>query len=164
MEQEKVHVRLLIIAGVALFWMAGIFGRVAYLQLFLHSEYLARAAKQQRKRIDIAPKRGVIYDRNLRPLAMSIPVQSAFAVPSEVKDVGMATRLLAGVLGIPAEEIRQELESENTFVWIKRKLAPDKVEAVQSLNLKGIYLQEENQRYYPKRDMAAHVLGFVNID
>ena len=164
MEQEKVHVRLLIIAGVALFWMAGIFGRVAYLQLFLHSEYLARAAKQQRKRIDIAPKRGVIYDRNMRPLAMSIPVQSAFAVPSEVKDVGMATRLLAGVLGIPAEEIRQELESENTFVWIKRKLAPDKVEAVQSLNLKGIYLQEENQRYYPKRDMAAHVLGFVNID
>ena len=164
MERERVHVRLLIIAGVALFWMAGIFGRVAYLQLFLHSEYLARAAKQQRKRIDIAPKRGVIYDRNMRPLAMSIPVQSAFAVPSEVKDVGMATRLLAGVLGIPAEEIRQELESENTFVWIKRKLAPDKVEAVQSLNLKGIYLQEENQRYYPKRDMAAHVLGFVNID
>ena len=164
MEQEKVHVRLLTVAGVALFWMAAIFGRVAYLQLFRHSEYLARAAKQQRKRIDIAPKRGVIYDRNLRPLAMSIPVQSAFAVPSEVKDVGMATRLLAGVLGIPAEEIRQELESENTFVWIKRKLAPDKVEAVQSLNLKGIYLQEENQRYYPKRDMAAHVLGFVNID
>jgi cell division protein FtsI (penicillin-binding protein 3) len=164
MEQEKVHVRLLIIAGIALFWMAAILGRVTYLQLFCHSEYLSRAARQQRKRIDIAPKRGVIYDRNRRPLAMSIPVQSAFAVPSEIKDVGMATRLLSGVLGIPAEEIRQGLESENTFVWIKRKLSPDKVEAIQSLNLKGIYLQEESQRYYPKRDMAAHVLGFVNVD
>src|SRR6516165_2667035 len=164
MEQEKVHVRLLIIAGTALFWMAAILGRVAYLQLFRHSEYLSRAARQQRRRIDVAPKRGVIYDRNMRPLAMSIPVQSAFAVPSEIKDVGMATRLLSGELGIPAEEIRQELESENTFVWIKRKLSPDKVEAIQSLNLKGIYLQEENQRYYPKRDMAAHVLGFVNVD
>jgi cell division protein FtsI/penicillin-binding protein 2 len=164
MEQEKVHVRLLIVAGIALFWMAAIFGRVAYLQLFRHSEYLSRAAKQQRKKIDIAPKRGVIYDRNMRPLAMSIPVQSAFAIPSEVKDVEMAARLLSGVLGISAEEIRQELESENTFVWIKRKLSPDKVEAIQSLNLKGIYLQEENQRYYPKREMAAHVLGFVNVD
>jgi cell division protein FtsI/penicillin-binding protein 2 len=164
MEQEKVHVRLLIVAGTALFWMAAIFGRVAYLQLFRHSEYLSRAAKQQRKKIDIAPKRGVIYDRNMRPLAMSIPVQSAFAIPSEVKDVEMAARLLSGVLGISAEEIRQELESENTFVWIKRKLSPDKVEAIQSLNLKGIYLQEENQRYYPKREMAAHVLGFVNVD
>jgi len=164
MEQEKVHVRLLIVAGIALFWMAAIFGRVAYLQLFRHSEYLSRAAKQQRRKIDIAPKRGVIYDRNMRPLAMSIPVQSAFAIPSEVKDVEMAARLLSGVLGISAEEIRQELESENTFVWIKRKLSPDKVEAIQSLNLKGIYLQEENQRYYPKREMAAHVLGFVNVD
>ena len=164
MEQEKVHVRLLIVAGIALFWMAAIFGRVAYLQLFRHSEYLSRAAKQQRKKIDIAPKRGVIYDRNMRPLAMSIPVQSAFAIPSEVKDVEMAARLLSGVFGISAEEIRQELESENTFVWIKRKLSPDKVEAIQSLNLKGIYLQEENQRYYPKREMAAHVLGFVNVD
>jgi cell division protein FtsI (penicillin-binding protein 3) len=164
MEQEKVHVRLLIVAGIALFWMAAIFGRVAYLQLFRHTEYLSRAAKQQRKKIDIAPKRGVIYDRNMRPLAMSIPVQSAFAIPSEVKDVDMATRLLSGVLGISAEEIRQELESGSTFVWIKRKLSPDKVEAIQSLNLKGIYLQEENQRYYPKREMAAHVLGFVNVD
>ena len=106
MEQEKVHVRLLIIAGTALFWMAAILGRVAYLQLFRHSEYLSRAARQQRRRIDVAPKRGVIYDRNMRPLAMSIPVQSAFAVPSEIKDVGMATRLLSGELGIPAEEIR----------------------------------------------------------
>lgn len=164
MKQEKVHVRLLIVAGVALFWMAAIFGRVAYLQLFRHSEYLSRAARQQRKKIDIAPKRGVIYDRNMRPLAMSIPVQSAFAIPCDVKDVAMATRLLSGVLGIPAEEIREELESESTFVWIKRKLSPDKVEAIQSLNLKGIYLQEENQRYYPKREMAAHVLGFVNVD
>lgn len=164
MEQAKVHVRLLIVAGLALFWMSAVLGRVAYLQLFCHSEYLTKAARQQRKKIDIAPKRGVIYDRNMRPLAMSIPVQSAFAAPSEVKDVAMAARLLSGVLGLPAEEIRQDLEAESSFVWIKRKLAPDKAEAIQSLNLKGIYLQEENQRYYPKREMAAHVLGFVNVD
>jgi len=164
MEQEKVHVRLLFLAGFVLFWMTAVFGRVAYLQLFLHSEYLTRAARQQRHTIDIYPKRGVIYDHNLHPLAMSVPVQSAFAVPSEVKDRGMASRLLAGVLDMPAEDIRERLDSGSTFVWLKRKLTPAKSEALQSLNLTGIYTQEENQRYYPKSDLAAHVLGFVDVD
>jgi cell division protein FtsI (penicillin-binding protein 3) len=164
MEQEKVHVRLLILAGFLLFWMTAVFGRVAYLQLFLHSDYLARAARQQRHTIDIYPKRGVIYDRNMHPLAMSVPVQSAFAVPSEIKDRAMAARLLSGPLDVPAEEIREKIDSGPPFVWLKRKLAPAKSEAVESLNLKGIYLQEENQRYYPKRELAAHVLGFVDVD
>ncbi|HEX8871518.1 MAG TPA: penicillin-binding protein [Candidatus Acidoferrum sp.] len=164
MQQEKVHVRLLILAGVAFFWMMAIFGRVTYLQLFRHSDYLARASRQQRRTIEITPRRGAIYDRNLHPLAMSVPVQSAFAVPSELKDLSMATRLLAGVLGTSPEAVREKLESGSTFVWVQRKLSPDKVEAIKSLNLKGIYLQEENQRYYPKREMAAHVLGFVDVD
>jgi len=164
MEQEKVHVRLLVIAGVAFLWMTAVFGRVAYLELFRHSDYLARATRQQRRTIEISPKRGAIYDRNLEPLAMSVPVESAFAVPSELKDSAMASRLLAGALGIPADEILQKLLSGSTFVWIKRKLPPAKAEAIQSLNLKGIYLQEENQRYYPKRELAAHVLGFVDVD
>jgi len=164
MEQEKVHVRLLILAGFVLFWMTAIFGRVAYLQLFLHSEYLSRASRQQRHIIDIYPKRGVIYDRNMHPLAMSVPVQSAFAVPAEIKDRAMAARLLSGPLGIPAEEIREKIDSGPSFVWLRRKLPPANSEAVESLNLKGVYLQEENQRYYPKRDLAAHVLGFVDVD
>src|ERR1700757_3312449 len=164
MQEEKVHVRLLIVAGVALLWMTAVFGRLGYLQLFHHSEYLARAERQQRRAIEITPKRGAIYDRNMHPLAMSVPVQSAFAVPVEVKDRAMAARLLAGVLGMPADEIREKLDSGSTFVWIKRKLPPAKAEAVDSLNLKGIYLQEENQRYYPKRDLGAHVLGFVDVD
>jgi cell division protein FtsI (penicillin-binding protein 3) len=164
MEQEKVHVRLLFLAGFVLFWMTAIFGRVAYLQLFRHSDYLSRAARQQRHNIDIYPKRGVIYDRNMHPLAMSVPVQSAFAVPGEMKDRAMASRLLSGVLGMPADEIRDRLDSGSPFVWIKRKLPPANSEAVESLNLKGIYLQEENQRFYPKRELGAHVLGFVDVD
>jgi cell division protein FtsI (penicillin-binding protein 3) len=164
MEQEKVHVRLLILAGVALFLMTAISGRLAYLQLFRHGDYMGRAMRQQRRTLEISPKRGDIFDRNMRPLAMSVPVQSAFAVPSEVKDVTLATRLVSGVLGVPAEEIRERLESGSTFVWLKRKLPPAKSDAIQSLNLKGIYLQEENQRYYPKRELAAHVLGFVDVD
>ncbi len=164
MQQDRVHVRLLILAGLALLWMTAVFGRVAYLQLFRHSEYLTRASRQQRRVIEITPKRGAIYDRNMHPLAMSMPVQSAFVVPSEVKDVAMASRLLSGVLAIPQDVIRQKLAGGGTFVWLQRKLPPEKTEAVKSLNLKGVYFQEENQRYYPKRELGAHVVGFVDLD
>ncbi|HVM75621.1 MAG TPA: penicillin-binding transpeptidase domain-containing protein [Candidatus Saccharimonadales bacterium] len=164
MEQEKVHVRLLVLVGVALFWMLAVFGRVGYLQLFCHGEYLSKAQRQQRRTIEITPKRGAIYDRNMQALAMSVPVQSAFAVPGEVKDVELASRLVSRELGMTADEVRAKLESGASFVWLKRKLPQASSDAIQSLNLKGIYLLEENQRFYPKREMASHVLGFVDVD
>jgi cell division protein FtsI (penicillin-binding protein 3) len=164
MQQNRVHVRMLIIAGVALLWITAVFGRLSYLQLFRHSEYLARAQRQQQRTIEITPKRGGIYDRNMRPLAMSIPVDSAFAVPSEIADETLAARLISGVLNIPREVLETRLESSRSFVWIARKLPAPKAEALAALNLKGIYFQKENQRFYPKRDLAAHVLGFVDLD
>lgn len=165
MQEVKVHVRLLIVAGVALLWMTAVFGRLGYLQLIRHSDYLARAQRQQQRTIEITPKRGAIYDRNMHPLAMSVPVESAFAVPAEIGDNKiMAARLLSNVLGIPRDVLETRFESSGSFVWISRKLPPDKAEAVRALNLKGVYLQSENQRYYPKRELAAHVLGFVDLD
>jgi cell division protein FtsI (penicillin-binding protein 3) len=164
MSETRVHARLLIVGGLALLWITAIFGRLAYLQLFEHSYYLARAQRQQQRTIEITPRRGSIYDRNGRALAMSIPVESAFAVPSELKEnAALAARLVSGVLGIP-RDVLEEKFSGSTFVWIQRKLPPDKAEAIAALNLKGIYLQKENQRFYPKRDLAAHVLGFVDMD
>ena len=165
MQEEKVHVRLLIVAGVALLWMTAIFGRLGYLQLIRHSEYLVRAQRQQQRTIEITPKRGAIYDRNMHPLAMSVPVESAFAAPSEIGDnKAMVARLLSNVLGIPREVLEARFEAGGSFVWILRKLPPDKAEAVRGLNLKGVYLQTENQRYYPKRELASHVVGFVDLD
>jgi len=157
--------RLLIIAAVALVWMLAVFGRLGYLQLFRHSEYMARAQRQQKRVIEITPKRGAIYDRNMHPLAMSLQVDSTFAIPSELGDnKAQAAKLLSGVLNIPRDLLEAKFESGATFVWIARKLPPEKREAVEALNLKGIYFQKENQRFYPKRDLAAHVLGFVDLD
>jgi cell division protein FtsI (penicillin-binding protein 3) len=156
--------RLMIMACLTLLLISSVFGRLGYLQLFLHSEYLAKAQRQQQHVIEITPKRGAIYDRNMHPLAMSIPVDSAFAVPSELGDQQLAARLLSGVLGIPRNVLETRLESSHSFVWIARKLPPDKKEAVEALNLKGVYFQKENQRIYPKRDLASHVLGFVDLD
>jgi len=115
---------LLIVACVAILWMTAVFLRLGYLQLVCHSEYMARARRQQQRVIEITPKRGAIYDRNMHPLAMSIPVDSAFAVPAELGDEQLAARLLSGVLGIPREVLETRLESSHSFVWIARKLPP----------------------------------------
>ena len=152
------------VAGVALLWTSAVFCRLSYLQLFKHGEYLARAQRQQQRTIEITPKRGIIYDRNLRALAMSVPVKSAFAVPAEIADESLAARLLSSVLRVPQDVLETRMASSRSFVWISRKLPPEKVEAIEALNLKGIYFQDENQRFYPKRDLAAHVLGFVDPD
>lgn len=156
--------RLLLVASLILICTIAVVARLGYLQLVRHTEYLARAARQQQRIIDITPKRGSIYDRNMDPLAMSIPVDSVFAVPIEVGDAQLAAQLLSRVLGIPSEVLEAKLQSPQGFVWIARKVPPDKKEAVEALNLTGIYFQKENQRIYPKRDLAAHVLGFVDLD
>lgn len=164
MRAERTHVRVLIVGIVALLWTTAVLGRLAYLQLFRHSEYLARAGRQQQRTIEITPPRGTIYDRNMHALAMSIPVDSAFAVPGEIADQPLAAHLLSGVLGIPQDLLETRLGSSRSFVWIARKLPPETAEAIAALNLKGIYFQKENQRFYPKRDLAAHVVGFVDLD
>lgn len=165
MPKSRVQARMLVVGGLAILWIAAVFGRLAYLQLFCHAEYMARAQRQQQRTLEITPKRGAIYDRNGNTLAMSVSVDSAFAVPSELGDnAPLAARLISGVLRIPRDVLEARFASGGTFVWIQRRLPPEKAEAIAALNLKGIYLQKENQRFYPKRDLAAHVLGFVDMD
>ncbi|HYL85959.1 MAG TPA: penicillin-binding transpeptidase domain-containing protein [Candidatus Angelobacter sp.] len=162
--ENAVAKRLVIVAALALVWMTAVFGRLGYLQLFQHTEYLKRAAKQQQRIIEITPKRGAIYDRNGHPLAMSIPADSVFAVPTELGDAQLEAQLLSKVLAIPSDTLEARMNSGQPFVWLAHKITPDKKEAVEALNLKGVYFQKENQRIYPKRDLAAHVLGFVDLD
>src|SRR5262249_47762951 len=116
---QAIDKRLLIVAGFALFWMTAVFVRLGYVQLIQHGDYLAKARRQQQRTIEITPKRGVIYDRNMHPLAMSMSVDSAFASPSEIgENKELAARLLSGVLGIPKDVLLAKFESGGTFTWI----------------------------------------------
>ena len=156
--------RLIIVVGVAMLWAFVVFLRLGYLQLVRHGDYLLRAQKQQQRTIDITPQRGTIFDRAGHALAMSIQVKSAFAIASELRDQSMAAHLLSGIVNVPEDALLQRFQSSKGFVWISRKLPPEKVEAIQALNLRGVDFQDENQRFYPKRDLASHVLGFVDPD
>ncbi len=165
MRENRAQFRLLIVVGCVALWMGAVFARLGYLQLVEHGTYLTKAHRQQQRTIEVTPKRGAIYDRNMHPLAMSTEVESAYAIPTELGDnKAQAAHLLAGILNIPRDVLLSKFESGTTFVWISRKLPPEKSEAVKALNLKGIYTMKENERFYPKRDMAAHVLGYVDLD
>src|SRR6202167_6084743 len=156
--------RLLIVAAVLALWTGAALVRLAYLQLVRYGDFLARAEHQQQHIVEISPKRADILDRNRRALAMSASVDSCFAIPSEIADPELVARLLGRVLKISPDEIETRLAASHSFVWIARKLAPETAARIEALNLKGVYFQKEDQRFYPKRDLAASVLGYVDID
>jgi cell division protein FtsI (penicillin-binding protein 3) len=154
----------MLVAALALGWMGAALIRLAYLQIFCYSDYLARAQHQQQHIVEISPRRAPIYDRNHREMAMSIGVDSCFAVPVEIADPDMAARLLSSILDLSVDDIATKLSSSKQFVWLARKLPPDQVERIKALNLTGVYFQKENKRFYPMRQLAAHVIGFPDID
>jgi cell division protein FtsI (penicillin-binding protein 3) len=164
MDLRSPRVRVVLLAALAGFWLLVVLGKLGWVQLVRYQDFRARAQRQQQRIIEITPKRGVIYDRNGRELAMSVQVESAFAVPAEIAQPHLAARLLSGVLRASAEEIETRLKSSRSFVWLARKLSAEQVEQIRALNLKGVYFQKENRRFYPKRTLAAHVLGYVDID
>jgi len=164
MDLRSPRTRLLIVAGLIAIWTGAALGRLAYLQLFRYSEYYSRAQHQQRLIVEVGARRAEIFDRNLNALAMSVPMDSCFAVPSEIADPDMVARLIGKVLDVSPDEIATRLAGSHSFVWIARKLPPEKAERIAAMNLRGIYFQREGGRFYPKRELAAHVLGYVDID
>ena len=156
--------RIILLGAVAFLWLGLILVRLIDLQVLRHPELARRARRQQQRTFEITPKRGILYDRNRRELAVSIRVESLFAVPPEVTDPALAARLLAPVLELEPTTLEDRLRSARSFVWVKRKLGAAQTERVRSLNLAGLHFQSEYKRFYPKRELAAHVLGFVGID
>lgn len=145
-------------------WAAFLYVRLIHLQVVQFEGLTRQARRQQERTVEVSPIRGVIYDRNLRPLAISVEVESVFAVPGEISQPAATARLLAPVLDMPAAEIRDRLQGRRYFSWIKRKITAREAARIRQLNLRGIYFQKENKRFYPKRELAAPVLGYVGLD
>jgi cell division protein FtsI (penicillin-binding protein 3) len=166
------RLRVLNILMFFLCWGVLICGRLVWLQVFRHSEWVERAAKQQQRTFEVAPRRGVLYDRNLHELAMTILADSIYAVPSEIgaDKPSTATALAAIVHTDPTDgftsgsSILARLNASRNFAWIARKQDAATIARVKALNLKGVYVQKEFKRFYPDNQIAAQVLGYVGID
>lgn len=164
MHQRNARLRWLIVWVFAALWMAVVLARLSYLQLFSYGDYFAKAQRQQQHIFEISPKRGTIYDRKGRELAVSLPMDSVFADPAEISDAEMVARLLSRVLGTSSEEIETKIREAHTPVRLAKKLSPEVVQRIEDMNLKGVFFQKENRRAYPQRELAAAVLGYVDVD
>jgi cell division protein FtsI (penicillin-binding protein 3) len=156
--------RLYLLGGMLLFWCMAICGRLVYLQIFRYGSFVKQAEHQQQREIPLSPKRGVIYDRAGHELAMSVLVDSAFAVPTEVKDLPTAISLITRITGEDHNVVLADCRNHKTFCWVARKADDETIERIQSLNLQGIHFQKEPKRFYPARDLAAQVVGTVGME
>jgi cell division protein FtsI (penicillin-binding protein 3) len=158
--------RIHLAALLFLLLMAGGAGRLIYIEMsekdFLQDQGDARTIRMER----INAHRGMILDRRDNPLAVSSPVVSLWANPSELpEDLQSLTELSTG-LGVSVDEFKEKMrraESRN-FVYLRRRAKPQEADAILSLGLPGVYGEKEYHRFYPGGEIAAHVVGFTNID
>jgi len=163
--------RFFVICLFFLIWVCAISGRLFWLQIVRHRDFVERAEKQQQRTFQVAPRRGVLYDRNLRELAMTIQVPSIYADPSQIADKQAAARTLASLVHTDPEDaltteaqIAERLNDGHNFAWIARRVTPQVAASVKALNIKGIFFQQEFARFYPDNQLAAQALGYVGSD
>ncbi|HEX6898522.1 MAG TPA: penicillin-binding transpeptidase domain-containing protein [Thermoanaerobaculia bacterium] len=159
--------RLLTVAGLIAVWVLLIAGRLYYLQVARYDHYAGKAERQQQRVVTLDPPRGTIYDARGRELAVSIQVDSAYAVPPEIADPAATARELAAVIpDLDAAKLARLLvkDRDREFAWVARKLDPPVAEKVRALKLPGIYFLQESKRYYPMGSLAAQILGYVGTD
>ncbi len=162
MKQIKFRV---IIVGIAFTLFFAIIGAKAmYLQIFCRSWLSEKAANQYEVSLKSSGKRGTIYDRNLREMAVSIDVTSIAAHPPQIKNPKAAAKSLAKALKINRNVLAKRLTSEKKFVWIKRKVTPKEAETVRNLNIDGLVFLSEHKRFYPNKTLASQLIGFTDID
>ncbi len=147
---------------VLLFVVVG--GRAFQLQVLQGEKLKRRAEIQQLTEWTVLPKRGAVLDRAGEPLALSMESQSVYVRPRRIHDAETLARELARVLHLNLAEVTQKITSEKPFVWIKRQISSAEAEQIQTLNVDGLGMSYEPNRYYPQGQLAGQVIGFVNRD
>ena len=153
--------RVVILNTIIVFGFFAVFLRLADLMIFNHKIYTERAKSQQIKAEDIQVRRGNIYDRKGRDFAVNLELESLYCDPEEVVVDKDRLKRLSGILGMDAKVIQAKFDQDKRFMWVNRKLSPDAAGKIKKLNIKGIGFIPEAKRYYPRKELASHVIGMV---
>ncbi len=141
-------------------------GRLLFIQFFRSSYLTSIAKKQHNQFVELESRRGAIYDCNLKAQAFNLSMDSLYATPNTIKDSykdGIVEKL-SPILGDDRVYIRDRLYRKKSFIWLARKLTPDKAEAIKALKIKGLGFMKETKRIYPNGYLASHVIGFSGMD
>lgn len=156
--------RAIIINTLIAFAFIAVFIRLADIMLLNHKRFLEKAKRQQIGTEEIQVRRGTIFDRKGREMAVNIEVESLYVDPSETDSPERMAHLLSSLTGRPEKALYRKLQAEGRFVWVERKMRPETVKKIKDLGLRGIGFIREAERFYPKGPLASHVIGAVNID
>jgi cell division protein FtsI (penicillin-binding protein 3) len=163
-----VRSRVIVCASILGLWTAAIEARLVYLQVVDHAEMMWRADRQQLRTIRPPAKRGEILDRHGRVLAYSVDADTIAADPSEIADPEATANRVCAALDDCDRQLRQlmveRLRGKGQFAYLARQVSPDEARRVRELDLAGLVMLKESRRYYPKKELAAHILGYVGLD
>lgn len=162
---------LMAVCGIAAFSL--LLARLFKLQIIDHSYYEELAIRQQLREAPTSAARGIIYDRNMNPLAVSASVDNVYLSPAEIEMYGEDKELiadgLADILGLDRDDILKKAnETGSWYVTVARKVESDKADEVRRFKsehgLRGVRLETDTKRYYPNSSLACHLIGFVGTD
>ena len=166
--RETLTRRIFVVAAGLALWVAAIEIRLVYLQVFDRADLIGRAERQQERTQPSPAKRGDILDRRGHVLATSVDADTIYAVPTAIIDSVGAARRICEALGDCEAKDRQvladKLAQRRAFAYVRRQVAPDQARRVAALNLDGIGFIKESRRFYPNKELAAHLLGYVGLD
>lgn len=163
-KKDFLRFRIYLVLGLFVVFFSVILFRAVQLQVLEGDKLKRLALKQHRKTVNIHSKRGDIYDRNLKELAISVEVDSVFAQPGKLASAREAARKLSPMLGMSWVEVEKKLKSPGNFVWVKRQVDLDEGQRKELAELEGVGIVKESRRYYPNSRLASNLVGFTGLD
>jgi len=156
--------RAAILSTVIAFSFFAVVFRLVDIMLLNHERFSAKAKNQQTTIEAIPVKRGIIFDRKGRELAINVKTESVYLDPYMVVSQERVVSALSSALGKKPDVIQTRMNANKRFNWVERKLPLEQTRSIRDLNLRGVGIVAESKRFYPKGPLASHIIGFVNID
>ena len=123
-----------------------------------------KAERQHQEVIDLEGERGIIYDRAMREIAVNLEMPSVYGIPDSIEDPLNVAKKISADLDINSKTLTTKLDNDRHFVWLRRRMPPEVVKRIEAMNIKGIGFVPETKRFYPKKELIGHILGFTDID
>lgn len=163
-QKRWMRLRLWMVAGGFCLLCLILVGRAVDLMVLKRDRLAGLAQGEFMRQVKLTPRRGIIFDRHMEELAVSLDTDSIYARPLSITTPRQTGRELAKALGLNRREVTADLKSERHFIWVARRVSPAQAEAVKKLNLKGVGILKEPRRFYPNSNLACHILGFAGYD